>query len=505
MDTLDKEDETPALPSVLVDADGNELYTAESGKSYKYRDFSSVGERNNGQSAGVDASAPTRSTSVRVQKFPVKLYAILAQKEFNGIISWMPHGRSWKVLEPNVFETMVMPLFFEYSNYHSFNRLVNAWSFRRVSSGPDRGSYYHELFLRGKPHLQKYMRRLPKTHKKLPMKKSDEPDFYRLDKTNPLPSIDDAPIPGFTAASNVVNNNNSNITNNMMATKQVGGSGMLDLAQASNNRVPAMQGQQMCTSGVLYGQSGLEGGFLMGNGNWFDGIGETLSSQQGNILRGAVGSGNCGMLPDQQVSQEQLGTCDAMSYGMVPGPGPAAVGAFQPPVASNPPSSQRFQTGGLGLFDTGLGMTGTANGGDSDLFGAQGHMSGMMMNRMNQMNRFGSTMDVACMGPRMGQIGMTNGMQETPNQNVSTMRIGNGFPSTSIGDIHQGSLVQQSPLMYGDNTCFMGNMNGPAIVADDYGAATSGGGPGANCAFGGPNLMLGTMGGQYRICTEETG
>ena len=51
-------------------------------------------------------------------------------------------------------------------------------------------SYYHELFLRGKPHLQKYMRRLPKTHKKLPMKKQDEPDFYRLDQSNPLPARD---------------------------------------------------------------------------------------------------------------------------------------------------------------------------------------------------------------------------------------------------------------------------------------------------------------------------
>jgi hypothetical protein len=57
----------------------------------------------------------------------------------------MPHGRSWKVLKPSMFESLVMPLFFEYSNYHSFNRLVNAWSFRRISSGPDRGSYYHEV------------------------------------------------------------------------------------------------------------------------------------------------------------------------------------------------------------------------------------------------------------------------------------------------------------------------------------------------------------------------
>lgn len=45
------------------------------------------------------------------------------------------------------------------------------------------------------------MRRLPKTHKKLPMKKKDEPDFYKLDKTSVLPSLQDAPIPGAAATS----------------------------------------------------------------------------------------------------------------------------------------------------------------------------------------------------------------------------------------------------------------------------------------------------------------
>ena len=63
---------------------------------------------------------------------------------------------------------------------------------------------FAQLFLRGKPHLQKYMRRLPKTHKKLPMRKQDEPDFYLLDKTNPLPALEDAPIPGGLAASSAI-------------------------------------------------------------------------------------------------------------------------------------------------------------------------------------------------------------------------------------------------------------------------------------------------------------
>lgn len=164
--------------------------TKSSSKFYKYRDFSDVTEKD--IQTEIDAN-PNRSTrnsearSARIQKFPLKLYTILAQKEFQDIIAWMPHGRSWKVLKPNLFESLVMPIFFQCGNYHSFNRLVNAWSFRRITTGVDNGSYYHELFLRGKPFLQKFMRRLPKTHKKPPMRTEDEPDFYSMDKEKPLP------------------------------------------------------------------------------------------------------------------------------------------------------------------------------------------------------------------------------------------------------------------------------------------------------------------------------
>mmetsp|Transcript_13784 Transcript_13784/g.39276 ORF Transcript_13784/g.39276 Transcript_13784/m.39276 type:complete len:667 (-) Transcript_13784:125-2125(-) len=134
------------------------------------------------------------SLSVRAQRFPVKLYAILAQSELNEIISWMPHGRAWKVHNPGVFESFVLPVFFDSDNYHSFNRVINAWSFRRISGGPDRGAYFHELFLRGKPHLQRYMRRLPKTTRKAVMQKEDEPDFFALEHISPLPTLAEADI-----------------------------------------------------------------------------------------------------------------------------------------------------------------------------------------------------------------------------------------------------------------------------------------------------------------------
>jgi hypothetical protein len=91
-------------------------------------------------------SPPPRTASpLRVHKLPSKLNAMLSDPEFNSIISWMPHGRSWKVHNAHLFLEQVIPRFFEYTNYNSFIRLVNAWGFRRILKGPDRNSYYHEV------------------------------------------------------------------------------------------------------------------------------------------------------------------------------------------------------------------------------------------------------------------------------------------------------------------------------------------------------------------------
>jgi len=103
--------------------------------------------------------------------------------EYSHIITWMPHGRSWKVLDSKAFAEEVMTIFFEYSNYESYVRLVNAWGFRRISTGPERNSYFHERFLRGFPHLMGKMRRLTKNDKRIKISPEDEPNFYNF----PLP------------------------------------------------------------------------------------------------------------------------------------------------------------------------------------------------------------------------------------------------------------------------------------------------------------------------------
>jgi len=47
-----------------------------------------------------------------------------------------------------------------HGKFNSFARQVSGWGFNRITAGADFNSYYHELFLRGKPHLCLLMKRL---------------------------------------------------------------------------------------------------------------------------------------------------------------------------------------------------------------------------------------------------------------------------------------------------------------------------------------------------------
>ena len=46
--------------------------------------------------------------------FPVKLHMILSNSSLESIISWLPHGRSWRILQQSEFEEKVIPLYFRY-------------------------------------------------------------------------------------------------------------------------------------------------------------------------------------------------------------------------------------------------------------------------------------------------------------------------------------------------------------------------------------------------------
>ena len=122
----------------------------------------------------------------RAPNFPAKMHAILNRDDFCDVISWLPHGRAWRVLKPKQFEQQVIPMFFEHTKFSSFVRQANGWGFRRITQGRDRNSYYHPLFLRGLPHLAKRMKR-PGVAEKTAADPDHEPDLQKISEMFPLP------------------------------------------------------------------------------------------------------------------------------------------------------------------------------------------------------------------------------------------------------------------------------------------------------------------------------
>ncbi|CAB9503513.1 HSF-type DNA-binding [Seminavis robusta] len=94
----------------------------------------------------------------RAKIFPQRLMELLSDERNNDCISWLPHGRAFIIRNRKLFAEKVMPKFFpRKSKYSSFTRKLNRWNFVRISSGPELGAYYHEFFLRDKPHLAAQM------------------------------------------------------------------------------------------------------------------------------------------------------------------------------------------------------------------------------------------------------------------------------------------------------------------------------------------------------------
>jgi hypothetical protein len=75
---------------------------------------------------------------------------MLEQMAKNGsphVISWQPHGKAFRVHNPEVFARAIMPHYFNQTKYKSFQRQLYMYGFHRTNKGPDKGAYYHDLFI----------------------------------------------------------------------------------------------------------------------------------------------------------------------------------------------------------------------------------------------------------------------------------------------------------------------------------------------------------------------
>jgi hypothetical protein len=123
------------------------------------------------------------------ETFQEKLQRMLKDTEEEGltnIVSFLPHGRAFRVHDVDRFVKEIMPRYFNQSKWSSFTRQLNLWGFLRITTGPDVGGFYHELFLKGRPNLCTSMMRVGVSkgvdrRKSRPTTKGvSDPNFYSM-------------------------------------------------------------------------------------------------------------------------------------------------------------------------------------------------------------------------------------------------------------------------------------------------------------------------------------
>jgi len=126
------------------------------------------------------SNTTTTTTNNTQLNFPQKLHTLLSNNNTQHVISWMVHGRSFKVHNVTCFVTQLLSEHFntntntssvvasgsaasssnnnttnnqdvEIADYEQFETILKSWGFQQTSNNSKRdvGSWYHEKFLRG--------------------------------------------------------------------------------------------------------------------------------------------------------------------------------------------------------------------------------------------------------------------------------------------------------------------------------------------------------------------
>jgi hypothetical protein len=82
---------------------------------------------------------------------------VLSDKEFEHIITWMPSGKSFSIIEPKAFVADILPDHFKSAKYASFTRKLHRWGFMRHYRGEEAGGFYHKMFRKDRLDLVEQM------------------------------------------------------------------------------------------------------------------------------------------------------------------------------------------------------------------------------------------------------------------------------------------------------------------------------------------------------------
>jgi hypothetical protein len=83
----------------------------------------------------------------------------MAKIGHGSIVSWQPHGMSFRVHQPEVFTRTAMSRYFKQTKHKSFLRQLHVHGFHRIAKGRDKGACIHGMFIRNEKSMSLEMTR----------------------------------------------------------------------------------------------------------------------------------------------------------------------------------------------------------------------------------------------------------------------------------------------------------------------------------------------------------
>ena len=120
--SMDKDEKVKA-------SDPKDQRPKESIIDHTYRDFSQIEEVVSSDD-DEPTGDPNKKTTRLQPNFPAKLHAIVSNQNYEHIICWQPHGRSWKIVDMNLLSTVICPKHFAHATFESqFTLPGNSYQF----------------------------------------------------------------------------------------------------------------------------------------------------------------------------------------------------------------------------------------------------------------------------------------------------------------------------------------------------------------------------------------
>jgi hypothetical protein len=101
----------------------------------------------------IPISKLTKTRKRHVKSFPVKLMEAIHDYYDETTVAWLADGKSFVVVDPDVFCDKVISKAFKGGRYASFVRKLNRWGFGRLVSGTGMDCFHHPLFQRNRMDL----------------------------------------------------------------------------------------------------------------------------------------------------------------------------------------------------------------------------------------------------------------------------------------------------------------------------------------------------------------